>query len=453
MLIVLKKIYDYSPIILQHVFTSVKGYQLKKRRYNKLYYYYLKYFNELNDVTKEKEEQIKKLLIHLKYNIPYYKKYLINIPDNQLDESVLLNLPIITKEELRENIEIFIDVTSSNNYVAKTGGTTGKSLNVFSSKEDAAKRMAYLDYFKQIHGVAPFTKRASFTGKEIIPVKQEGKIFWRYNLPLKQMLYSGFHVSEENIKYYIKSLNKFKPLALDGFPSSIYRIARYINRNNIKLDFQPYAIFPTAETLHDYYKKEIEKAFKCPVRNQYASSEGAPFITECQFGRLHFNIETGYFNLKEYNKKEDLYELIVTSFINYTTPIVQYEIGDIVEYQSTQQLCECGNKSQYEKKILGRQSDYLISEKNGQITSANMSNVAKEAPNSVIASQFVQKKINELVVNLIVDENHFKENDQKKIIQSLKYRFGNEVNIKFNIVDEIPKEKSGKTLFIKNLME
>src|SRR5699024_9979528 len=169
-------------------------------------------------------------------------------------------------------------------------------------------------------------------------------------------------------------------LALDGFPSSIYRIAGYTNRHNIKLDFQPYAIFPTAETLHDYYKKEIQRAVQCPVRIQYASSEQAPFITECQFRRLHVNLATDYFNLKEYNKKEDLYELIVTSFIKYTTPIVQYEIGDIVEYQLTQQLCECGNKSQYVKKILGRQSDYLISEKNGQITSANMSNVAKEAP-------------------------------------------------------------------------
>ena len=143
------------------------------------------------------------------------------------------------------------------------------------------------------------------TGKEIIPVKQKSKVFWRYNLPLKQMLYSGFHVSEANIKYYISSLNKFKPLVLDGFPSSMYRIARYISMNNIKLEFQPIAIFPTAETLHDYYREEIEKAFNCSVRNQYASSEGAPFITECQQGRLHFNIETGYFNLKEYNNESN----------------------------------------------------------------------------------------------------------------------------------------------------
>src|SRR5699024_9878437 len=267
-------------------------------------------------------------------------------------------------------------------------------LNVFISKKDTAKRTAYLDFFKQRHGVEIFSKRASFTGKEIIPVKQKSKVFWRYNSPLKQMLYSGFHISEANIKYYIRSLNKFKPLVLDGFPSSMYRIARYINMNNIKLEFQPIAIFPTAETLHDYYREEIEKAFNCSVRNQYASSEGAPFITECQQGRLHFNIETGYFNLKEYNKDKNLYELIVTSFINYTTPIVQYKIGDIVEYKLNQQSCECGNPAQYVEKILGRQSDYLVSKTNGQITSSNMSNVAKEAPNTIIASQFVQKNLN-----------------------------------------------------------
>src|SRR5699024_6991068 len=121
-------------------------------------------------------------------------------------------------------------------------------LNVYFDKEDNARRMAYLDYFKQQHGVEPFSRRASFTGKEIIPFKQKSDVYWRYNQSINQMLYSGFHVSEKNIPYYIKSLNKFKPKAIDGFPSSIYRIARFINLNNIKMGFQPTAIFPTAET-------------------------------------------------------------------------------------------------------------------------------------------------------------------------------------------------------------
>ncbi|GAB3042074.1 phenylacetate--CoA ligase family protein [Virgibacillus ainsalahensis] len=445
-------VYDKSPIVIQHLLTTIKGYEFKKRRYNDSYFKYLNYYQNIEDVYKEQEIQTRKLLIHLKYNIPFYKRYLQDFNDRDLDINVLLKLPIITKEDLRRNIDDLVDPNQKNPHKKETGGTTGKSLNVYSSKEDAGKRSAYLDYFKRKHGVNTFSKRASFTGKEIIPYKQSKKVFWRYNKTINQLLFSGFHVSEKNIPYYIKSLERFKPVMIDGFPSSIYRIAKYINSNNIKLNFKPICVFPTAETLLDHYKSEIEKAFDCPVRNQYASSEGAPFITECKKGKLHLNIETGYFNLRPYNTEENLYNLIVTSYLNYTTPIVQYNIGDIVEYTKDQDLCECGNRSHYVKRILGRQTDYLLS-KNGKVTSAHMSNVIKSAPNSIIACQFIQEKMGEIIVNLVVDSTKYKESDNNKIIESLKYRFGNDILIKFNFMEELQKENSGKTLFLKNLLK
>src|SRR5699024_6167881 len=181
------------------------------------------YFNSVDNLAREEEKQIKNLLIHLKYNIPFYKEYLKNIYDSDLTKKVLLELPIITKEDLRKNINSLININHKKLFVTSTGGTTGKRLNVYFDKEDNARRMAYLDYFKQQHGVEPFSRRASFTGKEIIPFKQKSDVYWRYNQSINQMLYSGFHVSEKNIPYYIKSLNKFKPKAIDGFPSSIYR--------------------------------------------------------------------------------------------------------------------------------------------------------------------------------------------------------------------------------------
>lgn len=447
-----KTIYDKSPILIQNLLTTIKGYQLKKRRYNDLYYKNIKYYQGIKNIHEEQEIQIKSLLKHLKYNIPYYKNYLYNIPNENLDKDILLSLPVISKENLRENINKFLNEDHKEIYKGKTGGTTGKSLNVYTNKEDSAKRMAYLDFFKLTHGVEPFSKRASFTGKEIIPYKQNKSVFWRYNFAINQVLYSGFHVIEKNIPLYIKSLNRLKPAMIDGFPTSIYRIAKYINSNNIKLNFKPTCIFPTAETLLDHHRAEIEKAFNCPVRDQYASSEGAPFITECKKGKLHLNIETGYFNLKPYNIKQNLYELIVTSFLNYTTPIVQYRIGDLVEYKDEQIVCECGNKSPIVKRILGRQSDYLVSSKNGKVTSVNMSNAIKNAPNSIIACQFVQEKLEEIIVNMVIDGDKFKESDNNNITEALKYRFGEDVQVKFNFIEELPKEKSGKTLFIKNLL-
>ena len=52
----------------------------------------------------------------------------------------------------------------------------------------------------------------------------------RYNAACKQMIYSSFHITEENMKYYVESLNKFKPHAIDGFFIIMCDIAGYIGR-------------------------------------------------------------------------------------------------------------------------------------------------------------------------------------------------------------------------------
>ena len=50
-------------------------------------------------------------------------------------------------------------------------------------------------------------------------------------------------------------------------------------------------------------KKILKKAFNCPVRNQYASSEGSPFITENTDGELELGPMSGYFELEKLRVK------------------------------------------------------------------------------------------------------------------------------------------------------
>ena len=90
-------------------------------------------------------------------------------------------------------------------------------------------------------------------------LKIKRKSFWRYNEPLNQLLLSAYHLKEENLQYYIQKLNNFKPETLDGYTTALHRIAKYILDNEIKLDFKPIAIFPTAEALTDEMKRDIEK--------------------------------------------------------------------------------------------------------------------------------------------------------------------------------------------------
>ncbi|TDM14919.1 phenylacetate--CoA ligase family protein [Macrococcus bovicus] len=436
------KIYYKSPVFIQHVMTSIYGYKLKKKRYTESYFKHLENYRKAN-ITEE--ENVRQLVNHLKNNIPFYQKKL-NIMPNSLKS--LLDLPMTSKEDLRNELELRSDSSKKDN-INKTGGTTGKSLKVYSSINDINKRMAYLDYIKTLYGVEPFSKRGSFTGKEIVPQNHKN-ILWRYNWPMNQTLYASFKMNKDNVKYIYEHMSKFKPLSLDGFPSSIHLLAKYILQNNIKISWTIKAIFPTAETLTDKMREDIERAFNTKVVDQYASSEGAPFLFSDDGKKFHIGHETGLFEF--FRVKDNIYDMIVTSYINEATPIVRYKIGDQVLINSTEEYLTSYQKDVPITKIIGRGTDYLVGDNGNIVTSVNMSNVCKEFGDQVIQSQFIQVDNNCFDINLVVTKSFLdnKEKAESLLTEKLNHRLGINNKYKFNYLNEIPKEKSGKTRFIIN---
>lgn len=443
----MQRIYARLPIIIQNILTTIYGYILKKRRFNKIYLSKLEELKNMNfKKTNFENLQLNKLndlLLYAKENSLYYKKELqhIQLPLTSLTE--MAKLPILTKEEIRENIDFIITQPKKKLIKTQTGGTTGKSLTVYYDKEDIQERMAYLDFFKWKHGVKIGMKRASFTGKVIVPLNQKRKVFWRYNKAINQLLFSSYHTKETNLKHYVEQLNKFKPVSLDGFPSVMVKIARYIKTNNLEIEFSPKAIFPTAETLSDEDKALLEEVFKTKVFNQYASSEGAPFVTACKLGNLHFNIETGVF---EKASKDSISKVYVTSFTTHGTPLIRYDIGDSFEFSNKK--CDCGYNTPLAERILGRNSDFLYSESAGYIRMGISSAISHIT--SIKHIQFVQEVKNEININVVFKNNINIEREKKEITKTLQNRLGKDM--KFNIfrMNELPIEKSGKTRFIIN---
>jgi len=234
---------------------------------------------------------------------------------------------------------------------------------------------------------------------------------------------------------------------LDGYTTVIHRIAKYILDENIKLSFKPIAIFPNAETLTDLMRYDIEKAFNCSVRNQYASSEGAPFITENKTGELEINAATGVFEFEQVHG--NVYELIVTGFYTTTTPLLRYRIGDSVELE-TELPVDYKQKDVKIKRIIGRNNDFLLSRENGIVTNVNLSTAIRFVGNDVVESQFVQNEIDNITVYLVINNNADKNNIIKRLRYELKFRFGTSTNFHFEFVDKIPFTSGGKKRFAIN---
>ncbi len=438
-------IYNHSPIFFQNIMVSVKGKQFIKQRYTNYYYEELHTLKNNNNKYSLQEKRLNEFINYLKKNSKYYKRLLANI-DTPVTIQDLNSIPILEKQTLKQNISNIV-TTNENIIKLQTGGSTGIGMDFYSTPYDMSRKIAYLDYFKESHGVYKGMRRASIGGKAIIPNNQRRNIYWRYNKPLNQMLFSAFHADGQNLQYYITQLNKFKPETIDGYPNVIHRIAKYINENKIPLEFKPIAIFPTAEALTDEMKYDIENAFKCPVRNQYASSEGAPFITENIHGELEINPETGIFELQHI--QDNIYELIVTGFYTTTTPLLRYRIGDSVELFDKLP----SNYSQEDikiKRIIGRNNDFLVSNERGIVTNVNLSTVIREAGHYIKNSQFIQNKVDEIDVYLVTEDKVDKEKLEKLLIYKLNTRFGNSTTYKFHYVEKIEKTTGGKTRFTIN---
>lgn len=443
------KIFKRSPLLIQNTaITIFNTYQYKLRhsgKYKEFRNYYAKADSLtesqlIREIESKKNDFFKYVLTHSNW----YKNY---------DFSDLAALPILEKTDIINNLDKIKTIDEKEGLVSLTGGTTGASMKVVYTRADMQERFAILDNFRAKHGYELSKKTAWFSGKNLISQKDIKKgICSHYDFINKIRFYSTFHINEKNFNLYWKSLNKFKPEFIVGFPSSVYEICKIADSKGLTLNQKVKGFFPTAETVLPKHREVIGRVFGCKLVDQYASSEGAPFILECESGNLHIHPLTGIFEVVDENLKHTTEgELLVTSFTTKGTPLVRYRIGDNIKLSQKDKTCPCGSNFPLVDEIKGRSTDYLFSPTHGKVNLGNLSNSTKDV-NGIIKFQAVQDTVNKIKV-LVVTNNNFNKFEKKKFESALAERFGPQVNLNIEIVEDIPNEKSGKFRIIKNNLD
>ena len=451
-----EKIYNYAPSIVQNIMVTLFNFLAYKKRYGGKYKVYRELFyinrnlsrQELLDFQKQRYEEF---VQKAKSNTKYYRNLYKGIIDSNRIENIS-KLPIVTKEMLRTNINDIIISTNEKLIVSKTGGTTGKSLAVKYRPVNMQERFAMLDDFRSRFGYELGKKTAWFSGKNLLtPRDINKKRFWKKDYLHKVKYYSTFHIKNDYLKYYVEDLIKFEPEYLVGFPSTILEIAKYGLNNGYDFPGKTVkAVFPTAESITGEMRMIIEKFFKTKLYDQYASSEGAPFIFECKKGKLHIELQSGVFEvLDENNYYVDSGRLVITSFTTEGTPLIRYDIGDSIALDNPNKYCECGNNNPLVLKINGRMDDFVYSPETGKINLGNISNTLKDTT-GIQNFQVIQDSLDSLKLNVIIESINYSKKVEEKFLQNWRDRVGDSMIIELNYVQSIPVEKSGKYRMVKN---
>ncbi len=403
----------------------------------------------LNELLEIQKNKFKEFIKYVNENSVFYNGlFKKSIYPKTIED--LKKIPVISKETIRKNLNSIYTIKKKQGIISKTGGTTGKSLEVIFTKDDMQERFALLDTFREQFGYKLGKKTAWFSGKSLLTDRDLKKNrFWKTDYYYKVRYYSTFHINEKYLGFYLDDLIKFKPEYMVGFPSSILEIAKFGARHQINFPENVIkAVFPTAEVVTDEFREIMQNYFHTEVYDQYASSEGAPFIFECKNHNLHLELQSGVFEvLDDNNQPAKNGRLVITSFTTKGTPLIRYDIGDNIVLSD--KICNCGNQNPLIDKIEGRNDDFIYSEKTGKINLGNISNTLKGV-HGIKKFQVIQDKIEEIKILIIVDESKYTEKDKNTFLYNWRERVGDKMKIALILVSDIDNERSGKFRLIKN---
>jgi len=432
------------------LFKIYQFFKFRKREYPKYPNRIFKDLNESQYWTKEilEEYQLKKLnnLLQLvKESSSYYaKKYKhITLPLSNIEEFRNV-VPTISKDEIMENINEVRSKNFSNRHKCTTSGTTGNPLTAYISGMTASVREACHIRFHDWWGINQYDRNVyiaiikSDAQKSLIG-KIKNYIRGRHDIDV-------FNLSEETILRYYKEIEKFKPSYIRGYKSALLELTKLMDVKNLRFkNFKLKAAIVTSEVLYDNERKFIESILGCKLANEYGSVEAGLYANECPFGSMHINEEAIYIHTNNEN------EAIVTELHNDSMPLINYKNDDLVLISENN--CECGRTSRVIDEVKGRVAGYIIRPDGSKINQVIINRILiqldkGEFINTVKKFQVIQKG-QTFVVKIEPLEN-FRNGCKDFISKRLYEEIGNEINIKFEIVDKIERDKSGKYRIFKN---
>lgn len=393
------------------------------------------------EIKKRNEKVFIKIFRKAYDKSPFYNK-LYSAANIKKEDIKSLNdiskLPVITKNMIKDCVKDLL--VSSDVFLVKnhTSGTTGKPLTVYEDWPSIWREQAYFYCYR---------KRCGYVyGKDVIASLRghlDRKTKALYITNSKTLYLSSFNLNENTIDEYVSKLNYYKPKAIEGYPSSLYNLAKLVEKKGISINI-PVA-FTSSESLEPNMRIFIERILNTKIYDHYGNTERTIRLEE-SFDHLGYFEDPGY-SINEY--REDC--IITTSLINRSFPLIRYKVDDILKRKEYLNSNVENNIPPLIESIEGRSSNCIIGKDGTNYSGAALTYLAKVIPNIQVV-QLIQERIGYVDIN-IVPGNNFCRSDEKEIPTIINEIIGlDNIDYKLHIIghEELEYSKSGKLSLIVN---
>lgn len=401
-----------------------------------------------DQIIEHQNQRLSILIKHAYETVPYYNKLFRhhNLHPNDIQTIFdLPKIPILEKKHVIEHAEDLISSSFKPKQLAKgvTSGTTGSPLTVAWDNRACIYNDAVDWRQKHSAGIKYQDKMALLLGRQIVPSTKTKPPYWVLDHFHNQLWMSAFHLNENNLPLYVAKLRKFKPRAIEGYPSTLYVLADYMRKNSLVLPVD--AVFTSSETLYPIQREVIESAFEAKITDYYGMAERVIFATECENHVKHINFDYCIAEVVDKDNRvlpdgEDGM-LVGTSLVNYGMPFIRYKTTDISNI-ATSKGCSCGRSMNVMADVTTKAEDIILRLDGTRISPSILTHSFKPLSN-ILKSQIIQETKSHIIIK-IVRNSSYSDSDSQKLISSLKERIGEDMTVTLEFVSDIPRTKSGK---------
>ena len=404
-------------------------------------------------VQEYQRNRLQDTLKHAAQHVPYYRRVLTEagvVDQGQVRLEHFHRIPLLTKDIIRrEGASLHApDHEQRGSYENTSGGSTGVPVRFLQDKAyDAMNTATKIFLFERLGkqlGEAEIKLWGS--DRDILAGNLTAKdraINFLYN----RRFFNCYDFTREHMLRLVTLNNTFRPCSYWTYVDAAFEFAKFVNREGIQLT-PPKVIVATIGPLYPDQKAVMEQAFGCTVSNQYGSREVGVICAHAPEGDdMQVFFWRSFLEILpvENSDTPDEGRILLTTLDNDSMPLIRYDIGDVALKGA--QSYTFGETTSYlsVQNVVGRTLGFFRMP-DGTLKHTHFIVQQLFFKDWIARFQVAQEEYGRAVIRVVLagEKNPA---DMDDIVAKSKVLLGEDFQIDFEFVDEIPASASGKVLY------
>ena len=359
-------------------------------------------------------------------------------------EDFTATVPVLPKDTVRAQPRDLLSSQAQRGHWTRTSGSTGSPMSTYWG-EQALREVRRFQYrFYDSWGVDIFDRFAFLWGhlsyyegglagrlgrlRRAVEDKLRNRLrLWTYDL------------THPALRQHLASLAAFRPVALYGWSTAVYLLARECLAVDFHCDSLRLASL-TSEVTYPHMVQTVEEAFHIPAVQEYGATETSVLALEGPDRTMRVR-EDGVL-LETVPRADGRYDILVTLLNNPSFPLFRYAIADVTD--APLQVQETGFAVL--RNVAGRNNDLLLSRTGRFLHPSRFETIMKLAHPAIRRFRLHQQSEGQLVAWLEMETPSvsWNQKDLQKKLEDLLEGYPVEVRV----VDKMPATAAGKHRWI-----